>query len=277
MKEIAVTGGKGGVGKSTVAVLLANKLWAQGKRLVLADLDVECPNDYLLLGQSLSQSVEEVKAKFPEIDPEKCRRCGECVKNCYSHAIFQVPGQVPKVLPELCSGCGLCWRLCPAGAIVPREKVVGRIFENKVKDNFWLVTGETYGIVEESGPIVSQTKKYAQSLAKKVKADFLLIDTAVGLHCGVIRALLGADQVYAVTEPTHLGAHDLRLILALLKTLGLPAEIVLNQADLGERGLIDEISQKEGIKIGFEIPYSQVLAQAYAQGRLGEINLLEEK
>jgi len=277
MRKMAVTGGKGGVGKSTVTVLLANKLRAQGKSLVLADLDVECPNDFLLLGQSLGQSVQEVKAKFPEIDPEKCWRCGECVKQCYSHAIFQVPGQVPTILPELCSGCGLCWRLCPAGAITQKEKVIGQIFENKVEDNFWLVTGETYGIVEESGPIVSQTKEYAQRLAEKIKADFLVIDTAVGLHCGVIRALMGADQVYAVTEPTRLGAHDLQLILALLEKLKLPAQIVLNQADLGERQLIDEISQREGVKIGFEIPYSSTLAQAYAQGRLREINLLEEK
>lgn len=277
MRQIAVTGGKGGVGKSTVAVLLANKFLSQKKRLVLADLDVECPNDYLLLGESLGHPVEEVQARFPEIDPDKCRRCGECVKHCYSHAIFQLPGQVPKVLPELCSGCGLCWRICPAGAITAREKVVGRIFENQVRENFWLVTGETYGVVEESGPIVSRTKEYARKLAGKVGADFLLVDTAVGLHCGVIRALLGADQVYAVTEPTHLGAHDLKLILALLRVLKLPVEIVLNQSDLGERQLIDELSQKEGVEISLEIPYSPALAHAYAQGRLEGINILKEK
>jgi len=51
IKKIAITGGKGGTGKSTVAVLLANELVRKGKKVILADCDVECPNDYLLLGQ----------------------------------------------------------------------------------------------------------------------------------------------------------------------------------------------------------------------------------
>ena len=45
IKKIAITGGKGGTGKSTVAVLMANKLVKEGKRVVLADCDVECPKD----------------------------------------------------------------------------------------------------------------------------------------------------------------------------------------------------------------------------------------
>ena len=77
MKTIAVTGGKGGVGKSTAAILLANKLRSQGKSVILADLDVECPNDYLLLKKSsdgeLKKSVESVFAQFPHLDKSKCK------------------------------------------------------------------------------------------------------------------------------------------------------------------------------------------------------------
>ena len=50
---IASTGGKGGTGKSTFAVLLALKLSKRGEKVVLCDCDVECPNDYLLLNLSL--------------------------------------------------------------------------------------------------------------------------------------------------------------------------------------------------------------------------------
>ncbi|MCD6400262.1 hypothetical protein J7L85_05665, partial [candidate division WOR-3 bacterium] len=38
------------------------------------------------------------------------------------------------------------------------------------------------------------------------------------------------DFVYAVTEPTPMGAHDLILILDLCKKLEVPAKIILNRA-----------------------------------------------
>lgn len=272
-KTIAITGGKGGVGKSTIAILLANKLRAKGKRVVLADGDIECPNDYLLLGQKLTKPIDKVEAKFPKLIKEKCRKCGLCVDKCRSKAIFRAPGQYPIFLEELCSGCGLCWHLCPYGAIGVKKKTIGEIFQNRISDNFYLVTGRSVGVVEESGPIVSQTRKVARKLAKKVAADYLLIDTAVGLHCGVIRALMEVDLAYAVTEPTPLGAHDLKLILKLLSLLGIEAKIILNQADLGVKEPIIKIAQNKKISIEYELPYSKELAKAYSQGKLAKVNI----
>jgi MinD superfamily P-loop ATPase len=274
VKEIAVTGEKGGVGKSTVAILLANKFVNEGKRVILADCDVECPNDHLILGTGIGEPVDEVYAQFPKLDPEKCQKCGLCVRSCYSHAVYQLPGQPPTFIEELCSGCGLCWHLCPNSAISPRKKIIGKIFENKVSDRLGLVTGQTYGVVEESGPVVSRVKDYSRKLANELAADYLIVDTSVGLHCGVIRALMGANLVYAVTEPTPLGAHDLKLILDLAKTLGLSSEIILNQADLGNKALIEKVAKEEKIKISIEVSYSKDLAHAYAQGKLVDINLL---
>ena len=88
IKQIAVTGGKGGVGKSTIAVLLANKFLKQGKKVILCDLDVECPNNYLLLGQKLNKPKSFVFAQFPKLDNTKCQKCGRCVKVCRSNAVF---------------------------------------------------------------------------------------------------------------------------------------------------------------------------------------------
>ena len=272
MKKISITGGKGGTGKSTVSVLLANKLRAAGKKVVLLDADVECPNDYLLLGKKLTRPVAKVFAEFPKLDKKKCQKCGLCAQNCRSNAIFQAPGKYPIFLHELCSGCGLCWHLCPYQAIKVEKKVIGEIFKNKIDKNFWLVTGRSAGLVEETGPIVTEARKYAQKLSQKVKADYLFIDTAVGLHCGVIRALIDVDLAYAVTEPTPLGGHDLKLILQLLKKLQVPAKIILNQADLGDRAPINKITKEFGVKIAFEIPYSKKLVEAYSKGKLGELN-----
>jgi len=272
MIQIAITGGKGGVGKSTVAVLSAIQL-SRKQKVVLIDADVEGPNDHLLFNQRLEKPVEEIFAKFPVLDKSKCRRCGFCAQKCRFNAIFAPVGKYPVFLYELCANCGLCWRICPFGAIKIRKKVVGRIFENKISNNLRLVTGRTVGIVDETGPIVSGLKKYGLRRAEELKAEAVLIDTAPGTHCNVIHALLNVDKALAVTEPTPLGAHDLKLILKLLKILKIPAEIILNQADLGNRKLIDEIAQKTGTGIKFEILYSKKIAKFYSEGQLDKLNI----
>lgn len=272
MIQIGVTGGKGGTGKSTFSILLANQLRKKGNKVILCDCDVECPNDYLLLGQKLDKPEREVFAQFPKLDKKKCQKCGLCVKNCRSNSIFQAPGEFPIFLHKLCSGCGLCWHFCPHQAIKIKKKMTGEIFENKITDNFYLVTGRSFGVVDETGPIVTEVKAYTLLLAKKIKADYLLFDTSIGMHCGVIRALIDADLAYAVTEPTPLGAHDLELILKLLKTLKVSAKIVLNQANLGDKRKIEKIAQEYKIEIEKEIPYSKKLVEAYSKGQLLSLN-----
>jgi len=274
IKKVSITGGKGGVGKSTIAILLANKLRSENKKVVLVDCDVECPNDYLLLGQKLQKPVKKVLAQFPKLDKEKCQKCGLCAKNCRSNAIFMPPKGYPVFIHELCSGCGLCWHICPHKAIKIEKKLIGNIFKNKVDDNFWLVTGQSVGVVDETGPIVTKAKDYALKLAQKLKADYILFDTSVGMHCGVIRALINTDLAYAVTESTPLGAHDLELILNLLKILKVPAKIVINQVDLGKEELINRIAKKTKTAIAYKVLYSKKLVKAYSKGKLKEVNIL---
>jgi MinD superfamily P-loop ATPase len=171
-KILAVTGGKGGVGKSTVAVLFANKFVKEGKKVVLVDCDVECPNDYLLLGQKLEKPQEKVYAEFPKLNKTECKKCGLCAKTCRSNAIFQAPGKYPLIIKDLCSACGACWIVCPHKAIEPKKEEIGQIFLNKIKKNFWLVTGEAKAGLEETGPVVTQTKKFVLNLAKKLSQIF---------------------------------------------------------------------------------------------------------
>ncbi|MDI6814017.1 MAG: hypothetical protein QMD10_10830 [Desulfitobacteriaceae bacterium] len=87
----------------------------------------------------------------------------------------------------------------------------------------------------------------------------------------MIQALLGCEKAYVVTEPTHLGAHDAGLILELLRKMGMPSEIVLNKADVGDKEAIEKIAEKFGVSIALEIPYSEKLVRAYCQGKLEEM------
>ena len=272
-KIIGITGGKGGVGKSTVAILFANKFIRENKRVLLCDCDVECPNDYLLLGQNLEKPVKKVYAEFPTLNKEKCTKCGLCAKTCRSNAIFQALGKYPVFIKDLCSACGACWIVCPHGAIQPKKEEIGQIFLNKIEKNYWLVTGLAKPGLEETGPVVTQTKKFVSNLVRKIKPDFILFDTAAGTHCPVISALLGCDLAYAVTEPTPMGAYDLNLILDLCQKLKVPAKIILNQADLGTKTKIEKIAKKFKIKIEKEIPYSKKLVEAYSKGQLLNFNL----
>jgi len=271
-QTIASTGAKGGVGKSTFAILLAYKLAGQGKKVVLCDCDVECPNDHLIIGKDLDEKTSEpIYQEYPVLDEDKCIKCGICSKTCRENAIFWIKEKLPIFIYDLCTGCGACWLVCPQKAISTKKEKAGESFVSKVNDNLWLVTGRSKAGISETGPIVIEVKKRAIELAKKEKADILILDTAPGTHCSVIQALLGSDKAYAVTEPTPLGAHDLSLILELLQKIKVPSEIVLNKADVGRRELIEDISKKFKIRITTEIPYSEELVKAYCERDLQRV------
>jgi len=195
----------------------------------------------------------------------------------------QVPGQYPIFIRDLCSGCGACWSVCPHKAIEPKKEETGKIYLNKISNlksqiskpnlksqnsNFWLITGVAKAGLEETGPVVAKVKEFALDFAKKIKADYVLLDTAAGTHCPVIAALMNCDLVYAVTEPTPMGAHDLNLILDLCKKIKVPVKIILNQANLGDKTRIKKIAKKYKIKIEREIPWSKEIVKAYSKGQL---------
>ena len=271
---IASTGGKGGTGKSTFAVLLALKLSMQGERVLLCDCDVECPNDYLLLGKKILNP-KPIYQEFPELKEDKCESCGSCSKVCRSNAILWVKGKHPTFFYDLCSGCGACWISCPNDAIGTKKKVIGESFTTKINDYLWLLTGRSKIRVAETAPIVREVRRRASKLAEEVNATVLLADTSPGTHCNVIQALLGCGKAYVVTEPTPLGAHDADLILKLLHKMQIPSEIVLNKADVGDKKAIEKIAEKHGILISLEIPYSDKLVKAYSHGRLDRmVNLI---
>ncbi len=261
--KISVTGGKGGTGKSTIAVNLAT-LIARERKLVLADLDVEAPNDHVLLNASL-ENEEPVEIMLPFIVYPKCTRCGVCAQVCDTGAIILTREKLPFVIPRLCSGCRACYYACPYDAIVEGKRIIGYTYKTQVKIDdtvFTLVTGVLREGEEHTPPVVLAARKRAMSLAE----DLLLVDTSAGTANHVSIALEDSKLVLAVTEPTPLGLHDLELILELSSTLGLESWVIVNRSTIGDISKVEEVAQKYNARIVAKIPYSREIVESYVKG-----------
>ncbi|MBU4502058.1 MAG: ATP-binding protein [Nanoarchaeota archaeon] len=260
--KIVVTGGKGGTGKSTVATALAIGL-AKENKVMLVDCDVDCPNDHILL--SIKRKKErDVFQTIPEFDFDKCMKCGKCSEVCKSNAIVFVKGKHPIFNDCPCNGCKACIISCPSKAIKAGKKKAGEIYSGKM-NNLKLISAQIIPNYAMSALLVKKEREYAKKSWQK--GDFVVIDTSAGTHCNVVEAVMDVDLALVVTEPTPLGEHDLGVILKLLKKLGIPAKVILNKSDLGDKKLIQKIVKKYRIKIIAEIPYDKRILEAYYQGR----------
>lgn len=266
--RVSVTGGKGGTGKSFVATNLAVSLAEQivNLKLVLADLDVEAPNDHILLGHTQRLKTIEITSYFPKIDYSRCTSCGACAKVCDTGAIIMAPGRPPFIFPRLCSGCKACYYACPYKAISKDSKrVIGYIHIREIPSGtkkFTLVTGELREGEEHTPPAIIFTKRYAEGLSP----DLLLIDTGAGTGSSITVSLQYSNLVIAVTEPTPMGIHDLESILRVTKNLGYRTWIVINKSTIGPTGPIHELGDKYGVDKVYEMPYSEHVVESYIKG-----------
>jgi len=262
--QVAVSGGKGGTGKSTVAVNLALALAdVASKSVTLADLDVEAPNDHLLLGVALGEGTP-VEQFLPRFNYGLCTRCRKCAEVCEEHAIITLRDGTPFLMPNLCSGCRACEIVCPVpGAIEESSKVIGWIHETNTPHGLRLITGLLKEGEERSMPLVVEAKKRAVETA----GDLLVIDTAAGTGNTVSSAIEGSDLLIAVTEPTPLGLHDTELILRLGSLMKLRMWVVINRSDLGDAEAVRNLARRYGAEVVAEIPYSETLLESYVSGR----------
>jgi len=253
---ISVASGKGGTGKTTVAVNLALSLKDAGGKVQLLDADVQEPNAHIFLKPRFYETLQ-ASIPVPEIQPGKCTLCRRCAEVCAFNAMA-VLGDSVMVFPELCHGCGGCSLFCPEGAIVEVPRVVG-IVQRGTAHGMEFIQGRLNPGEAISPPVIREAKKYIDPGASCV------IDAAPGTSCPVVEAVKGSDYCLLVTEPTPFGHNDLVLAVTITRKMGIPVGIVLNRCGVGDTR-VEDYCRAEGLPILMRIPFSRQAAEAYAAG-----------
>lgn len=253
--KIAIASGKGGTGKTTIAVSLALALRDHGP-VQLVDCDVEEPNAHIFLSPKIEQR-EPVEILVPEVDLGKCTGCGACAKAC-RYGALAVIGKKVLFHPELCHGCGLCGMVCPEGAIREVARTIGWI-EKGIANSISFLRGVLNVGEPMATPIVCRLKERIDPGALSI------LDAPPGTGCPVIETLKGADFALLVTEPTPFGLHDLKLAVEVTRVLGIPVGVVISKYGIGTDE-VDRYLASEEIPVLLRIPMDKKIAESYARG-----------
>lgn len=258
--KVAIASGKGGTGKTTVSASLA-AVWP--RPLYVMDLDVEEPNLHLFLKPDI-HGAEKVYMEVPGADEEKCNHCRACADLCQFKAI-SVLGEVLMVFPEMCHGCGGCLAVCPENALFPDKRELGHLHWGMLESIGFLM-GQLRVGEAMSPPLMRQAKAKLREMLDGSERD-LIIDAPPGVSCPAVNAVMDADVIVLVTEPTPFGHYDLGLAYDAFLPLGKPMGIVINRAGLGDDAVY-EFCRSKDLPIWAEIPFSLDIAKAYADSRI---------
>ncbi|MCR4403640.1 MAG: ATP-binding protein [Firmicutes bacterium] len=254
---VAIASGKGGTGKTTVAVNLALTL-SGDMPVQVVDCDVEEPNVHLFLRPAIEVS-EEVTLPVPVVDKTLCNGCGRCGEVCAFNAVIAIDTQV-MVFPELCHGCGGCTRFCPVGAISEEPRGIG-IVECGRAGRIEFVQGR----VNVGNPLVPPVVRAVKAKIDRARPKVVIVDAPPGTSCPVVASVKDSDFCVLVTEPTPFGLNDLTLAVDMARELDVPFGVVINRSGLGNKDVL-AYCRCEKIPVLLEIAFDRRYAACYARG-----------
>ncbi len=258
--KIAIASGKGGTGKTTVAVNFAAFLDSLGKKVSFTDCDVEEPNAHFFLKPELSAEKDEF-LPVPKIDEDKClgESCRKCIELCRFKSLIWMVDAVLS-FSELCHGCGLCELACPANAIGEGQRLIGSTASGQA-GNIDFTRGLLRIGEAMSPPLIKAVKSISP------EAEINIFDCPPGTSCPVVESIEGTDFVILVTEPTPFGLHDLDLAVKLMRTLNMPCGVIINRSGMGDNR-VEKYLEDNNIPLLGSLPHSREAASRYSNGGL---------
>lgn len=259
--KIAIASGKGGTGKTTLAVNLALRA-AETAKITLIDLDVEEPNSGIFLQGDLIEEKQMFRL-VPQWDKQACTMCGKCTQVCNYNAILKLGDNI-LVLPELCHSCFACSELCPAGALPMQDKSLGYLKKFQAGQLTFIESRLDIG-AEMASPLIRQTLDYMEKQCSDAVYQFM--DCPPGTSCAVISATKDADFIILVTEPTPFGLHDLSLAVETMQQLGKPIAVVINRYGIGNDDVF-HYCESQNIPVWAALPNQRAIAELYSNGEV---------
>jgi MinD superfamily P-loop ATPase len=258
--KVAIASGKGGTGKTTVSSALTT-VW--DTPVIAVDLDVEEPNLHLFLRPNI-QGQRKAFMEVPAVDEEKCTFCRACADLCQFKAI-SVLANVVLTFTEMCHGCGGCMAVCPEKIISLTQRELGDVVWGRA-DKAGFLMGRLRVGEAMSPPLMREVKITLDDLLATSPAD-VIIDAPPGVSCPAVNAVMDADVIVLVSEPTPFGLYDLELAVEAFLPLKKPLGVVINRSGIGTDAVM-RFCRSNQLPIWGEIPYTEDIATAYSKGRI---------